>query len=130
MEEEFYSTIKLTSGEEVIAKVSFLKEENSLLLHQPMLVEKVNQKKKGKTVSGFVLKEWINSTYDNMFVIKMEQVITMTELDENIQKFYISVLEEDPDTPDIKPEKFSRRMGYLGSVKDTKQFLENIYKKS
>lgn len=129
MEEEFYSTIKLTSGEELVAKVCFLPEENSLLVHHPMLVEKLTQKKKGKSVSGFVLKEWITSTYDDMFVIPKEQIITMTELNEEIKSFYINVLEGDY-SPDIKPEKFSRRMGYLGSVKDTKQFLENIYKKS
>lgn len=132
MEEEFYSTLKLTSGEEIIAKVCFLPEENSLILHQPMLVEKMTQKKKGgRNVSGFVLKEWITSTYDDMFIVKMEQVITMTELEENIQNFYISVLDQEENSgPDVNPDKMSRRMGYLGSVKQTKAFLENIYKKS
>lgn len=129
MEEEFYSTIKLSSGEEIIAKVSYLKDENSILIANPMLVEKIN-KKKGKPVNGFVLKEWINSTYDDMFIIKMEQIITMTELDKNIEAFYINVLENDSQGTDIKPEKFSRRMGYLGSVKETKMFLEKIYKSS
>jgi len=130
MEEEFYSTIKLTSGEELVAKVCFLPEENSVLLHNPMLVEKMVQKKKGKQVSGFILKEWITSTYDDMFVIPREQIITMSELDDEIKNFYINGLTEDPETIDIKPEKFSKRMGYLGSVKEAKNFLENIYKKS
>ena len=44
MEEEFYSTIKLTSGEELISKVCYLPEEDSLLLDNPMLVEKHIQK--------------------------------------------------------------------------------------
>lgn len=130
MEEEFYSTIKLTSGEEIVAKVCFLPEENSLLLANPMLVEKFNKKKQGKKVSGFVLKEWINATYDDMFVIKMEQIITMSELDKNIESFYINILENSDEGTDIKPRNFSRRMGYLGSVKETKTFLEKIYKNS
>jgi len=130
MEEEFYSTIKLTSGEEIVAKVCFLPEENSLLLANPMLVEKFNKKKQGKKVSGFVLKEWINATYDDMFVIKMEQIITMSELDKNIESFYINILENSDEGTDIKPKNFSRRMGYLGSVKETKTFLEKIYKNS
>lgn len=131
MEEEFFSTVKLTSGEEIVAKVCFLEEENSILLANPMLVERLQQKRRGKKVSGFVLKEWINSTYDDMFIIKMEQVITMTELDKNIQEFYINILENgNEDTVDIKPERFSRRMGYLGSVKETKSYLEQIYKNS
>lgn len=135
MEDEFYSTIKLTSGEEIIAKVSYLPDENSLLVDQPLLVEKMSQKKNGRSVQGFILKEWINSTYDTMFVIRMEQVITMTELDDKIQKFYLSNLnpdeyDYDEDSIDVKPKNFSKRMGYLGSVKETKKFLEEIYKKS
>ena len=135
MEEEFLSTIKLTSGEEIIAKVSYLPDENSLLVDNPMLVEKLVQKKNGKAIQGFVLKEWINSTYDTLFVIKMEQVITMSELDKKIEKFYLSNLNQsiedtEEDTIDIKPKSFSKRMGYLGSVKETKKFLEEIYKKS
>lgn len=135
MEEEFYSTIKLTSGEEIIAKVCYLPDENSLLIENPKVVEKVSQKKNGKTVNGFILKDWINSTYDNMFIIRMEQVITMTELDKKIEIFYLNNIdpessEELEDSIDIKPKNFSRRMGYLGSVKQTKQFLEEIYKKS
>ena len=133
MEEEFFSTIKLSSGEEIIAKVCYLPDENSLL------VEKLSQKKNGKPVEGFILKDWIHSTYDSLFVIKMEQVITMTELDKRIESFYLNNLNDDSNEEllselnnsiNVKPNKFSKQMGYLGSVKETKRFLEEIYKKS
>ncbi len=139
MEEEFFSTIKLTSGEEIIAKVCYLPDENSLLVENPMLVEKLSQKKNGKSLDGFVLKDWIHSTYDSLFVIKMEQVITMTELDKRIEIFYLNNLNDGPleesslesdDPIKVRPNKFSKQMGYLGSVKETKKFLEEIYKKS
>jgi hypothetical protein len=138
MEEEFYSTLKLTSGEEIIAKVCYLPEEDSLLVEHPMLVEKLTQKKNGNTVQGFVLKEWINSTYETLFVIRMEQVVTMSELDKKIEVFYLNNLNdteeqssnEIEDSINIKPNKFSKQMGYLGSVKENKRFLEDIYKKS
>jgi hypothetical protein len=136
MEEEFYSTIKLISGEEIIAKVCYLPEEDSLLLESPMIVEKLLQKRSGKSVEGFILKDWLHSTYDSIFVIKMKQVITMTELDKRIESFYLNnlkgtTLEESiDDSINIKPNKFSKQMGYLGSVKETKEFLEEIYKRS
>jgi hypothetical protein len=138
MEEEFYSTIKLTSGEELISKVCYLPEENSLLLDRPLLVEKHIQKKHGKQVEGFILKEWILSTYETMLVIKMESVITLTEADDSIKEFYINNLHRikhiDGGTYDdpirISPENFSKRMGYLGSIQKTKKLLEEIYKKS
>lgn len=133
MEEEFYSTIKLTSGEEIIAKVCYLTEENCILIENPMLVEKISHKKNGRNLEGFVLKEWIHSTYESMFVIKMEQIVTMTELDENIQNFYLKNINNSPEDKNkinLTPKDVSRRMGYLGSVKETKEYLENIFNRS
>lgn len=138
MEEEFFSTIKLSSGEEIVAKVCYLPDEDSLLVENPMLVEKLSQKRNGKPFDGFVLKNWINSTYDSLFVIRMEQVVTMTELDKRIEMFYLNNINDtteesydsDEDSNKVKPNNFSKQMGYLGSVKETKKFLEEIYKKS
>ena len=139
MEEEFYSTIKLSSGEEIIGKVCYLPDEDSLLVQDPMIVERVSQKNNGKAQEGFILKDWIHSTYDSLFVIKMKQVITMTELDKRIEVFYLNNLKsntsEEPnhnlnDSNNIKVSKFSKEMGYLGSVKETKEFLEDIFKRS
>ena len=107
MEEEFYSSIKLRSGEEIIAKVSYLSEEDSLLIEKPLLVESHVQKKNGRKVDGFILKEWMKATYEDMFIIRMEQVITMTELDEKIKNFYLGNLDEDnfSEDNDVKPSK-------------------------
>lgn len=135
MEEEFYSTIKLNSGEELVAKVCYLKEEDSLLVESPMLVENHRQRKNGKYVEGFTLKEWIHSSYDSIYVIKMQSILTMTELDDRIKEFYLHTINNENPLDmgtygiNIKPKDFSRRMGYLGSVNDTKKFLEEIYKK-
>ncbi len=131
MEEEFYSTIKLISGEEIIAKVCYLPDEDSLLIDNPMTVEVV----KGRSSQeAFILKEWIKSSYDSMFIIKMDQVITMTELDKKVETFYLKNLSGEefinPDIINVKPKQFSNRMGYLGSVKETKKYLEDIFNKS
>ena len=84
MEEEFYATIKLSSGEEIVSKVCYMTDEDSLLLDNPLLVEKVSQKRLGKNIEGFSLKEWISSSYDDMFIIEMNSVVTISELDERI----------------------------------------------
>ena len=136
MEEEFYSTIKLSSGEEIIGKVCYLPDEDSLLVQDPMIVERVSQRNNGKSQQGFILKDWIHSTYDSLFVIKMKQVITMSELDKRIEVFYLNNLkntiveESNYNSNNIKVSKFSKGMGYLGSVKETKEFLEDIFKRS
>ena len=41
MEEEFYATIKLVSGEEIVARIAYMPEEESCLIHEPMEVEHV-----------------------------------------------------------------------------------------
>ena len=43
MEEEFYATIKLTSNEELLAKVCYLTEEECLLVKN-LLVTRTNSK--------------------------------------------------------------------------------------
>ena len=35
MEDEFYATVKLTTGEEVVAKVVYLADEDKVLLENP-----------------------------------------------------------------------------------------------
>lgn len=81
MEEEFYATLKLVSGEEVVAKVCYLPDEDKLMLDRPLAVESAKQKKGHMEVTGFALKEWISATFDNMFIIKRDHIITMTEVD-------------------------------------------------
>lgn len=130
MEEEFYATIKLVSGEELVSKVCYLTDEDSLLLDKPLLVDKVTQKKSGKVVEGFSLREWIASTYDEMFIIEMNKVMTISELDEKIEAYYVLSLNalEDDDTD--KKKTLSRQMGYIGSVEETKKKLEALFNKS
>lgn len=131
MEEEFYATIKLSSGEEIISKVCYMTDEDSLLLNNPLLVEKVTTKRLGKNIEGFSLKEWISSSYDDMFIIEMNSVITISELDERITAYYImnvNNLENDDEEP--SNNTLSKEMGYLGSVEDTKKKLETLFNKS
>ena len=130
MEEEFYSTIKLVTGEEIVSKVCYLEDEQSLLLENPKKVMEIKQRKNGEIVEGFVLVDWIHSTYENMFVLPMERVLTMSELDKRIEKYYLSIVEgkDEEDTGKVETSKLNQRMVYLGSVNEMKKTLEKIYK--
>ena len=136
MEPDFIATIKLTTGEELISKVSYMPDDDSLVLENPMSVTRVDQQKKNIRVNGFALSEWIHSTFDNMFVLPKQHVITMTEIeDKKISEFYTESVRRH--TTEINhfresydPQSFTREMGHLGSVKNTKRFLEDLYKRS
>ena len=90
MEEEFFATIKLSSGEEIISKVSYVPDDEMLILHDPMKVEHVSHQKKKLKVQGFHLIEWMHSTFDDIFFIPKTQVITMTECDKKVCLLYTS----------------------------------------
>ena len=136
MEEDFIATIKLTTGEELISKVSYMPDDDSLVLEHPMEVTKVDDDKKNIRVAGFALSEWIHSTFDHMFILPKKHVLTMTEVeDPNIKNFYtISAQRQEIELTQFKesanPQQFTRDMGNLGSVNKTKQALEDLYKRS
>jgi len=132
MEEEFYATVKLLSGEELVAKVCYLPEEDKLMLDRPLVVENAKQRKGQMEVSGFALKEWISATFDNMFIIRKDHILTMSEIEGEIVDFYEKTLNrlESGESLAGRGNKLPRGSGYLGSVKEMKKSLEDIYKKS
>ncbi len=132
MEEEFYATIKLVSGEELVSKVCYLSEEDKIILDRPLEVENAKSKKGQMEVTGFSLREWISATFDNMFVINRSHVLTMVEIEGEIVDFYKKTLNrlDGGKTLAGRGNKLPRTSGYVGSVKKMKETLENIYKKS
>ena len=136
MEPDFIATIKLITGEELISKVSYMPDDDSLVLENPMEVTRIDQTKKNIRVAGFSLNEWIHSTFDHMFILPKQHVLTMTEIeDKNIENFYnVSVARHTVELTQFResqnPHQFTRDMGHLGSVNKTKQALEDLYKRS
>lgn len=139
MEEEFYASIKLTSGEEIVAKVSYDTDDDVIIALEPRLVEKIEQKKGNQIIEGIVFDDWINATYENMFIIPRNQIITMIELDSRIASFYEDHLQDKSKYKKRKieePKSNTKRQdprnheGYLGSINEAKKLLEEIYNKS
>ena len=132
MEEEFYATIKLVSGEEIVSKVCYLPDEDKVMLEKPLVVENAKQRKGQLEVSGFALKEWISATFDDMFILKRDHIMTMTEVEGEIAEFYEKTLNRLESGKSLagRGNKLPRGSGYLGSVKEMKKTLEDIFNKS
>jgi len=130
MEEEFYASLKLMSGEEIVAKVSYDADEDVLIIENPRLVNVVEMKRGKSSVKGFTFEAWMAATYDEMFIIKKDHIITITELDTKIQRFYErSLLKENGDDESTKVDIKNQR-GYLTSIKEARKTLEDIFKRS
>ena len=74
MEPDFLATIKLITGEEIIAKVSYMPDDDSLVLENPMEVNSITHQGKAVKINGFSLNEWIKSTFDQMFILPLSLI--------------------------------------------------------
>tara|TARA_R100000742_G_C4186366_1_gene19854 strand:+ start:111 stop:512 length:402 start_codon:yes stop_codon:yes gene_type:complete len=127
MEDDFYATLKFKSGEEVFAKVAASEEDNRtmLIVSNPIVIDQIKNK---NGIQGYKVEPWLKTTSEDMFVIDMDNVMTMSESKDMeiimMHQAYISnsnkFLKNDP--------KLNRRMGYLSNVNDAKKILEKIYK--
>ena len=130
MEEEFYAVIKLVSGEEIFSKVCPSEENNKiiLILDNPVTIEFMQLPQSG--ASALKLNPWIKFTDESMFIIDLDKVITISEVnDKKVLKLYDKFLTGSGKLENINKKKLSRKMGYLSSVADARISLERLYKK-
>jgi len=129
MNEEFYATIKLISGEEIFAQVTPCEEEDRtlLILDTPVIFESITIKHMG--VNAMKVEPWISMGDDSMVLINMDKVITITEVkDEQILCIYNKYL-RDKDR-DSNQTKVNENMGFLASIAEARVNLEKLYKSS
>jgi hypothetical protein len=129
IEEDFYATIKLNSGEEIFAKVAASEEEDRtfLILSNPIIICEL--KGRGGVV-GYKLEPWLKTTREDMFIINLDNVITLSEsFDIEMISMYQTYIREYSRTKNNQ-SKISRKMGYISNVNDAKELLEKLYKNS
>jgi hypothetical protein len=130
IEEDFYCTVKLKTGEELFAKVAASEEEDRTLLivSNPIIVSEI--KSRSGTV-GYKLEPWLKTTTEDMFIINIEDVITLSEsFDIEMINMYQNYVRESSKKKNNNESKLSRKMGYISNVNDAKEILEKLYKKS
>ncbi len=132
MEEEFYATIKLVSGEEILATVCIdeTNEEPIILAHNPVIMKMMN----GGHGSFIKVKPWMELNNDELFLLKPDKIITMIEMkDPKVIAIYERYcMEEDDDTINFNriqgKVNVSEEMGYVNSVEEARELFENLYK--
>ena len=129
MEDDFYATIKFKNGEEIFAKVAASEEEDRtmLVIHNPITAVEIKQR--GQMV-GYKVEPWLNTNKDDMFIINLSDVLTMSESDDVHMISMFQQFVQDQSRAQKKMPKLSRKMGYLSTVNDAKDILEKLYKSS
>ena len=127
MEDDFYASIKLVSGEEIFARVVPCEEEGkiNLLLTNPITFTEIKNRS-GDT--GYKVEPWIKTTSEDMFIVNMDYVITITETNDiDIIKMHQSYVRKFNNAKNKRPD-ITREMGYISNVHDAKELLEKIFK--
>ena len=127
IEDDFYATIKLKSGEEVFARVAASEEDDRtmLIIHTPVTFSEI--KNKGGLV-GYKVEPWLKTTREDMFIVNMDNVITMSESSDMEMIVMYQHFLRDSQRDLQNQHKLNRRMGYLSNVNDAKENLEKIFK--
>jgi hypothetical protein len=124
-EEDFLGALKMISGEEVLSRVTSVNDENGhyLVLESPILVEEV-------TVAdrvGAKVSPWMKFSKERSFIVPMDRVITVVEVDAEVEAFYeMSIQKIDPEKEKTPP----RNQGRVGSVEESRAILESIFKRN
>ena len=128
MEEDFYATIKLKyTWEEIFAKVAASEEEDRtmLVLSNPITIFEIKQR---GGIVGYKVEPWLKTSDEDMYIINLSDVLTISESkDVEIIMIYQQFV-RDSAREKCSQAAMSRKMGYLGTVNDTKDLLEKIYK--
>tara|TARA_R100000231_G_scaffold116223_1_gene86593 strand:+ start:211 stop:636 length:426 start_codon:yes stop_codon:yes gene_type:complete len=133
MGDEFYSVIKLISGEEIFALVSIdNNQDEPIIILQNPLVMKMMSSPRGSYIK---VNRWIELSSEDIFMMRLDRILTMSESkDAKLIAIYDNFVEEDQaeitiDTYDGSGEvKITDTMGYISSVEDARKKFEELFK--
>jgi hypothetical protein len=107
-----------------------------IILQEPIVIQYSTQ----GAFSQIKLEPWLKTTEEDIFFIRLSKVITMTEINDidlinlytdfNDQKNELKeeYQEDLVDKSDVE-KNISKKMGFLGTISDTKKSLEDLFKK-
>ena len=135
MDNPFYATLKLVTGEEVLAEVIPSSEEgiDFFLVSNPIVISETMSidHQKGVAVSGLVPKKWMLYGNDDMTIIYKHHVISISELDKFGTDFYSKALIAAKVSSPIKRKiESEQNVGYIGKIDKTRTLLEDIFSSS
>ena len=131
MEDEFYASVKLVSGEEIFGEV-MPSEENGrtvLIISDPVEIETVSM---NGSHEGLRMMPWLRSMpTEGIIIIPMDKVITVVEARENseVVAYYQRFIMTNLAGGSSEKIKVTKKMGYVISVEKARESLEKLFDK-
>lgn len=126
--DEFYASIKLVSGEEILAMVIVDNTEKEkpeqIVIDNPVICKEIRAS--GTNIPmGYKFEPWMKMTDDETYVLPMSKVITISQISSSeIVETYKEVVNHGfgDNHPDLTKE-----MGYVSTVDKARDLLEKLY---
>ena len=124
--DEFYASLKLTSGEEILALVMVeLGATDNLVVSNPVVCQEIRSS--GTNIPmGYKFEPWMKLTDDDTLIISLEKIITISQINSNeLIDTYNDLVKHGfkATNPDL-----TKDMGYISSVSKARDILEKLYK--
>ena len=129
MEDEFYASVKLVSGEEIFGEV-MPSEENGrtvLIISDPVEIETVSMDGRHE---GLRMMPWLRSMpSEGIIIIPMDKVITVVEAreDSEVVAYYQRFIMTNLAGGSSEKIKVTKKMGYVISVEKARESLEKLF---
>ena len=125
--DEFYASLKLASGEEILALV--MVDNNgvpeNIVVSNPVVCQEIRSS--GTNIPmGYKFEPWMKLTDDDTFVISLKKVITISQINSTeLIDTYKDLVEHGfkATNPDL-----TKDMGYISTVSKARDILEKLYK--
>ena len=136
----FYASIKFKNKEEILCYVkSANPEDDILVIENPIEIEEIDIP---GVIQGIKIKAWMKISHQSQFTISGEDILTITEVDTTVIKFYKSSLtkldgintsKKKIRNPLFKKERgripLDNNMGLISSIDDARELLEQVFLK-
>ena len=125
--DEFYASLKLVSGEEILALVVVdnTGKPDNIVISNPVVCQEIRSS--GTNIPmGYKFEPWMKLTDDDTYVLPLEKVITLSQITSNeIVDTYKDVVEYGfkATNPDL-----TKDMGYINTVSKARDMLEKLYR--
>ena len=135
-EEEFYGVVKLSNGEELLAKVILTEEEGETLafMQDPVGIQVINKPvDDNKMMKAMGFHKWMQLSDEEFFIIREKDIIAVASMSKEVVLMYETFLTSNDIKMDNNEVKIKRRTkidnvkGFLGKVDQARALFEKIY---
>ena len=81
-------------------------------------------------IQGFRVEPWLKTTKDDLFIVNIEDVLTMSESTDIETIGMHETFSKQQDQLCHPQKKLNRKMGYISTIKEAKKSLEQLYNNS